>query len=290
MCVKHHYVPQFLLRRWTNRAGKLHIFAIRNGKLVWSERTPEYTGYENGLYALIAKTFGYSEDHLEKKLFVPIDNNAAKVLEKLERHVAITQDEHLAWTFFLSSLRMRQPDTLEFLRTQGIVRLKQRLAEQDIATLPPDWSTTEQWLNHHFPGAMEVYSLASWLPIMIAQPSVMDAFGALNWWFHEFKPEAPKLLLSDLPIHWEGGFNEPTFLIQLPIAPDRVFFGARSKETEHIIKQMSGADLIRRVNRTTLASSSDRIWALNGDEAKKFIEDNIEIMGKNVVRFSSLVP
>lgn len=285
--MKHHYVPQFLLRRWTNAAGKLHVFSIRNGGLVCSEHAPEYTGYENGLYAVMATVFGLSEDIIEKKLFGPIDNDAAKVLEKLEHRETINEDEHIAWTFFLSSLRMRQPDTLEFLRTEGMKLLKQTLSEQDMATLPPDAPTTEQWFNRHFPGALEATSLTSWLPRMIAHDGVMEAFSGLKWWIREFPPAEPKLLLSDLPIHWEGGFNEPGFMIQLPLAPHRIFFGARSEQT---LDQMPVSDLIKRANLTTLASSSQRIWGSAKNEAQAFIETNFDAIGKNVVTFDSLAP
>lgn len=102
--MKHHYVPQFLLRRWSNERGKVHVFAIRHGKLVSNERAPEYTGFENALYAIVRNALGLAEDVVERRVFSPLDNNAAKVLDKLESHEPITQDEHIAWTFFLSSL------------------------------------------------------------------------------------------------------------------------------------------------------------------------------------------
>lgn len=279
-----------MLRRWTNAVGKLHIFSIRNGRLVRKDRAPEYTGYENGLYAVIANALGFSEDVIERKLFGPIDNDAAKVLEKLENHETITEEDHISWTFFLSSLRVRQPDVLDFLRTDMMKLLKEKLSERDKATLHPDALSTEKWFNHHFPGAMEATSLTKWLPRMIAHDGVMETFSGLKWWIRELAPTEPKLLLSDLPIHWEGGFNEAAFLIQLPIAPHRIFFGARSEQTELIIDQMPAAELVERINLTTLASSSQRIWASTKDEAQAFIEANLDKIGKNVATFKSLAP
>jgi hypothetical protein len=230
--VKHHYVPQFLLKRWAGPAGKVQVIGVRNGRVVAKARAPEYTGYENQLYAVVANAIGLAEDVLERKVFGPIDSNAATVLEKLEAHDSITQDDHIAWTFFLSSLRIRQPDVLEFLRTKGIERLRADLAERDNATLPPGAPSTEEWFEQHFPGHMRAASLASWLPQMIVHDHVLDRFGNLSWWIQDFEPDQPELLLSDLPIHWEGGFNKPGFLIQLPVGPHRVFFGAASPQTE----------------------------------------------------------
>jgi len=287
--MKHHYVPQFLLRRWVNPAGKVQVITVRNGRVVAKARAPEYTGYENQLYALVANAVGLSEDALERSVFGPIDSDAAVALEKLEAHQAITEDDHVAWTFFLSSLRMRQPDVLDFLRTEGLERLRRDLADRDKDTLPPGAPSTEQWFEEHFPGHMQAASLASWLPRMILHDGVLDRFGSLRWWIQEFTPDLPELLLSDLPIHWEGGFNQAGFLIQLPIAPNRVFFGAASGQTEQFLSQIGHAELIARINRTTLASSSHRVWA-RGTDARDFVESNLAHMGKNAFPFSSLLP
>jgi len=286
--VKHHYVPQFLLRRWTNAAGKLRIFMIRNRRFVCKERAPEYTGFEYDLYSVITNAFGLSKHVLEENFFKPIDSSAAKVLQKIERHEVITADEHISWTFFLSSLRTRQPDTLEFLRTDGMKLLTKFLRERDTATLAADAPSTEEWFERHLPGALEATTLANWLPRMVLHDDVTRAFSELKWWFREFTPDQPKLLLSDLPIHWEGGFNNAEFFIQLPIAPDRIFFGTRSEQTESFLSHLPGGDLIERANRTTLASSSQRIWASTDGDAKAFIEANLDLIGTNVVTFTSL--
>jgi hypothetical protein len=287
--VKHHYVPQFLLKRWTNPDGKVQVIAVRNGRVISKARAPEYTGYENQLYAVVANAMGLAEDVLERQVFAPIDSDAARVLEKLEAHDPITQDDHIAWTFFLSSLRIRQPDVLEFLRTKGIERLRADLADRDKATLPLGAPTTEEWFERHFPGHMRAASLASWLPQMVTHDGVLDRFGSLNWWIQDFEADLPELLLSDLPIHWEGGFNQPGFLIQLPVGPHRVFFGAASEQTEQYLGGLSHADLIHRINLTSLAASSDRVWA-RGADTRTFVEANIDKMGKNAFPFSSLLP
>jgi hypothetical protein len=83
--MRHHYVPQFLLRRWSGATGKLRTYTMRNGCLTQKDMAPRATGYKNGLYALVAGVLGYPEDHQEKQLFGPIDNDAAVALNKIER-------------------------------------------------------------------------------------------------------------------------------------------------------------------------------------------------------------
>jgi hypothetical protein len=281
--VKHHYVPQFLLRRWTDATGKLKIFSVRNGRLVSKAHTPEYTGYEIDLYAIVANALGFPKHVLEERLFARIDDGAAKVLEKLEHHQAITQDEHIAWTFFLSSLRVRQPDILVFLRTAGMKLLKGELAEQDESNPPPGALTTEDWFELHYSGALAARTMTSWLPRMIFHQGMMDSFAELTWWFREFEPDQPGLLLSDLPLHWEGGLDQPSFFVTLPIAPHRLFIGTRSEETEAFLSQMQPQTLIDRVNITTLASSSGRIWAHPEAQAHAFIESRLDTIGVNAI-------
>jgi hypothetical protein len=286
--MKHHYVPQFLLSRWADDSGRLFSFSKQNGRLVCSRRTPKSTGYENGLYALVADLLGFSRDVLEQKIFARIDDGAAKSLEKLERHEALNEDNHIAWTFFLSSLRMRQPDSIEFLRTGGLNRLRQSLAERDAVTLPERWPTTEEWLAENHPGVLESAPLTSWLPLMIFNKEVLDAFAELKWWFREFENDEAKLLLSDLPLYWDGGFTKPGFMIHVPIAPNRLFIGTRSEETEAILSHMGPAELVERVNRASIASSSRRLWASTRDEAQDFIEANLDLMGVDVVTMASI--
>ncbi|MCP5386895.1 MAG: DUF4238 domain-containing protein [Novosphingobium sp.] len=286
--MKHHYVPQFLLSGWTDGTGRLFCFSRRNGRLVCSRRTPKSTGYESGLYALLADVSGFSRDIVEEKIFARIDDGAAKAVEKLERHERLSEADHIAWTFFLSSLRVRQPDTIEFLRTQGMALLRKSLADRDAITLPEGWPTTQEWFTENHPGMLEASPLTSWLPRMIFNTEVLDAFGDLKWWFREFEPEDGRLLLSDLPLYWDGGFSRPGFHIHVPISPHRLFIGTRTKETEAVLSQIPSAELIERVNRASIASASQRLWASSREDAHAFIESNLDIMGVDAVTMAVL--
>lgn len=229
-----------------------------------------------------------SRDVLEEKIFARIDDGAAKALEKLENLEGLSEDDHIAWTFFLSSLRVRQPDTIEFLQTQGMALLRRSLADRDAITLPKGWPSTQEWFAENHPGVLEATPLTSWLPRMIFNNEVLDAFGSLKWWFREFEPEDGRLLLSDLPIYWDGGFTKPGFYIYVPIAPNRLFIGTRTEETEAILSQIPSTELIERVNRASIASSSQRIWASSREDAHIIIESNLSIMGVDAVAMATL--
>lgn len=285
--MKHHYVPQFLLRRWCDAQGRLQSFRVVRGHVAANALAPEYTGYEDDLYALGANPQGVEQDHLEKRLFGPIDSDAAVALGKIERREVITPKDKIAWAFFLNSLRVRKPDVLSHFRNEGMAMLKAFLAEGD-AALPEGWPSSEQWLDARYPGLLETQSLISNLSKIVLHDELTQRFHDLDWWVMPFKAEAPKLLLSDLPIHWEGGLDSDDFFIQLPIGPNRIFFGTSSKETEDYLCNLPSVELIRRVNRGTLASSSTRVWGSNAAEGRAFIEANLDALGANVEPFDAV--
>jgi hypothetical protein len=258
-----------------------------NGHVAANALAPEYTGYEDDLYAVGANQIGIEQDHLEKRLFGPIDSDAAVALGKIEQREVITPKDKIAWAFFLNSLRVRKPDVLSHLRNEGMAMLKAFLAEGD-AALPEGWPSSEQWLDAHYPGLLETQTLISNLSKIVLHDELTQRFHDLKWWVMPFTAEAPKLLLSDLPIHWEGGLGIDNFFIQLPIGPNRIFFGTSSKETEDYLCALPRVELVRRVNRGTLASSSNRVWGSDAAEGCAFIEANLDALGANVEPFDAV--
>jgi len=135
---------------------------------------------------------------------------------------------------------------------------------------------------------MEAQALTSWLPRMVLHDEMTGRFSDLHWWTIEYKPEAPKLLLSDMPLYWEGGLHSEDFLIAMPLAPNRLFLGAGSEAARQYLNDLPGAELIRRVNRGSLASSRNRIWGVDAAEGRAVIEANLDIVGVDAVSFGEI--
>lgn len=290
--MKHHFVPQFLLGRWVNPAnrGRLVVFSVRNGRLVAALRKPEYTGYEDDLYALTHDQIGaFSKHDLEEKLFKPLDNDAAVARAKLEANEGLTERDRTAWTRFLASLRMRSPDVLSFLRGEAVEHLRKTLAERDAKTLPEGVEGTESHFERYLPGLIQNAPLGH-LANMIDHPDVISAFGGLTWATYELPALAPRFLLCDYPGHVEGGLHGPELTVILPIAPTVAFIGTRSTKTSDYIQRISGAEFAVRTNRATVANAVERIWAWDERDARPFIERNLGMMGTNTISFRSLAP
>ncbi len=286
--MKHHFVPQFLLRRWIDASGKVRVFEIKAGKLVSDSTAPEYTGYEDDLYAVDGRGLGVETHHFEETLFKPIDSDGANALKKLESKEELSADEHHAWTTFLASLRVRSPDTIDYLRNEAVQRLRAKLSERDQETLPKDWPSTEAWAAGNFPGLIENVGL-TFLKQMIEHPTVMQTFGALDWWCYKFGENDPPLLLADLPLHWEGKLADPDFWLMMPIAPDRAFFGTRLERTADRLTGFGSAELATQLNRASVASAVRRIWARDEEPARAYITANLPIMGANTSAFRTFM-
>jgi hypothetical protein len=46
-----HFLPQFLLRRWSNSKGKVTAYVRQQGRIVTSELNPRSTAFEPDLYS-----------------------------------------------------------------------------------------------------------------------------------------------------------------------------------------------------------------------------------------------
>jgi hypothetical protein len=84
--MRHHYVPQFLLRAWakTQPDKRVEVFRLDLPDLPSSRHAPKYTAYEDNLYALtMSLVAGMEQQAVEKYLLQQIDNLGAGMLRKL---------------------------------------------------------------------------------------------------------------------------------------------------------------------------------------------------------------
>jgi hypothetical protein len=118
--MRHHFVPKFLLRAWSEGAsdGCLQEFRLDLEGVPSFRRPPVRTGYQDGLYALTeAVVAGMSQNAVETHLWSPIDNYAARVRTKMVQYglKSLSIKERRDWVRFLTSLRIRQPNIVNKL-------------------------------------------------------------------------------------------------------------------------------------------------------------------------------
>jgi hypothetical protein len=118
----HHHLPVFYLSGWCDPNGKIVRYWRPNAREVKpSTIAPKNTGFEPHLYSLD----GYPEDQrqvIEEQFFARvIDDPAAHALKALIEHSPsrLTDDMRVAWTRFLMAARVRSPEMIKKLQSEG---------------------------------------------------------------------------------------------------------------------------------------------------------------------------
>ena len=192
--MRHHFVPQFLLRAWASGSldGKVEDIRLDLSGFPSSRRAPKSTGYKDDLYALSKPVVGGMEKQaIEKIFFMQVDNLAARAHQKLVEHGlrSLTTAERSDWVRFLMSLRVRQPDIVQKLKTDSSQHLAKTLGQQpeeyDEIAQRDDAPTLAEWTEQQFPGLIENFGLSFFHEIApaIAQtirgrgPNLLRRFG-----------------------------------------------------------------------------------------------------------------
>lgn len=267
--MRHHYVPQFLLRAWAASTldGKVEVFRLDLENAPSSRRSPKYTGYEDDLYALTKPVVaGMDRQGIEKQFLTHVDNRGAHVRCMLEDEGlgALTLEDRVDWSRFLMSLRLRQPDIVQVLRNESAVHLRATLATQpeqyeELAGLE-DPPTLEEWTEKNFPGLIENFGL-SFFHELVDNPSFGDKLLRMKWWMWNFSDVPYALVLADHPCIFTSGVDDPNLVVALPIAPKKAFMATQTDRVSEVMRRQRPKDLAMRLNESSVSQARVRIYA-----------------------------
>ena len=279
--MKHHYIPQFLLSKWSGGSADktLEVFRLDLHKLVSDRHTPEYTGYEDDLYALSESRVASMARHdNESKYLSPIDDKAANVLQKLETGnlKTLTPSERNHWARFLMSLRVRQPSVISELiseNTRGLFRksLESNPYEYEKQRQKHDPASFADWAENQHPGMLENFGI-SILSKIIDNQAVGQRICNMRWWIWDFTGAKHDLLLGDNPLILTSSIEDSNLILALPISPAKVFMATQSDKVVAILKTQEISYLATRLNESSVTQSESRIYARN-KKHWRFIEN-----------------
>lgn len=250
--MKHHYVPQFLLRAWAEATPdkKIETFRLDLKHVPSSRHAPEYTAYEKNLYALTLDVVaGMEQQAVETRLLRHIDTRASEVLRKLTNtgFAGLTMDDRMDWVRFLMSLRLRQPTIIQQLRTESSEYLERSLMEtpkyENLAEVndPP---TMLDWTNKNYPGLIDNVGM-SFFHGLVSNKEVGMKLLKMKWWLWDFQYAKSELLLSDHPCIFSKNIDDPDLIVALPIGPRKAFMATRSEQIASIMRKQRPNDLYR---------------------------------------------
>jgi len=267
--MRHHYVPQFLLRAWadTMQDGKVQTFRLDLPNLPPSRHAPRHTAFEDNLYALTMPVVaGMEQQAVEKHLLRHVDDLASQVLRKLSStgFADLTSEDCCDWARFLMSLRVRQPAIVHRLRTESSEQLEASLnqnpEEYDAIAGSGNPPTLLEWTNQKFPGLIENFGM-SFFRNLVDDPKIGEKLLRMKWWLWDFARESNELLLADHPCIFTHGIDHPDVVIALPIGPRRAFMATSTDRVATIMRKQRPKDLIMRMNESSLNQARVRVYA-----------------------------
>ena len=276
--MRHHFVPQFLLKAWADTSSDEMVEAFRlDVPTLPSKRwAPKATGHEHDLYALTTSSVaGIDKQAVETRFLQQLDDSAAKVLHKLTTtgFSDLTKEDPVSWVCFILSLLSRSPDSIALIQEVGHAHLNASLIdkpeEYDAIANASDPPTLTDWLDAHLPGFIENFGTMS-LPKFICNPVTVDKLLRMKWMLWDFTGQKNHLLLSDRPCIATAGMDDPDVVIALPIGPWKAFMAIKTDRVFSVMRRQDPKTRLMRMNESAVANAKTRVYGRD-TSSRRFI-------------------
>ncbi len=267
---KQHSVPQFLLRKWMGSDKKIGLFRKDVPGLPFSRRSPKATGFDRGSYSF--QGVKAAEINLvEEQVMQPIDDNAARVIDKLlESGADKLSSEDVRWLFiFAESLEMRTPVKLKSMKDMAHSLMIDGLDSR---------SESDREILEFIEGHPELHGN---LPLKNLGSIISDSARIVQSELKfcgvvDFTGQRNHLLLSDSPCIRTTGVADPGVVFALPLNPWKAVLGFKTMETQQrFLGDIPRGRLLSRINESSFAQTTRRIYALN-ETPRRFLETRLK--------------
>jgi hypothetical protein len=275
--MKHHYIPCFYTRRWTDKSKRLISWTRKNGKLLPKPHAPAHVGYEPNLYAK-KKTNEIEKHSIETELFAKIDDKAAKVFNNIENKglKSLTTQEMHDLCLFISTLSVRSSESVNNASQNSKHFHK-----------TPDTARRNGFFN--FDDDIAVNTIAGMCDLKSKHfkyaKTLHDCLMNMNWGSVDFFETKVDLLTSDNPINIfmfkdankfssvAGALNSGNGLLTFPLSPTVCLFASKNVKSLETDK----AQLVELINHHIALGAQNYIYSTN-IEVRTFIESRFKIM------------
>lgn len=110
---RHHYIPEFYLKNFTNQEGKFYIYLVKEKRF---KRNGELFTTKSHFFTEHGNTINFQPhlpDYLETKHYTPLDSDISPLIEKIKNSTdlqnELTQLEMIQVNYFVSHLYWRSP-------------------------------------------------------------------------------------------------------------------------------------------------------------------------------------
>jgi hypothetical protein len=283
---RHHYIPEFYLKRWAGRDGRVCQFsrpgkaAIRGGlaRVKALRRYPSATGFEMDLYALNSIAVE-GRAYLEERFFKLVDQQATEALMSIESNEMseLDDDNKSGWARFIISLIHRHPEKIEALRDYALAKAIEaaRETEEGRAVLEKYNSSenAEQLTDRLIRQAAEV-NMANCLTAIIDSENVGNHLIKMRWSVLTVVDSLRTFLTSDRPVVMSDGVNKPDSYIIMSIGPHKAFFACNTIEMERCVHRLPWGHIMNFTNEVVVRQACNFVFGFD-DSQIAFIEDRL---------------
>lgn len=229
--IKHHFVPQFYFRAWSNPETKLFWLYQRNtvGAIEIRERPAKSVGFVPHLYSWLPTGLDFDQaapDQLEQDFFGPLDDAAAIVHQKLitSGFSALAAEDRSVWAWFLKSLIERSPKRIR--EVEQSADLSGTWADDFARLWPgrhPD-AGAQAFFSRLDRAAMIRNTLLGEMVRQICDRPFIEGLQRMEWLTVDLPPGEDHFLTGDTPLIFNGGVREsPIFALSIAISPTKLF-------------------------------------------------------------------
>jgi hypothetical protein len=281
---RHHYVPQFLLRRWsTDGRFVAHYWDDNSGKAIKNAKATVASACQIPDLNAFFGVHHSQRDFPETKYFTPcVDTPAATALRvMLDDGVrALTPTQRVDWARLIVSFGVRTPEALRQMGPAETAKAFE-LVKTSTKGTPDQERKVNTIIQNNMRTLQRNFPLQAAIDIS-SDPQKLNGVENMQWWVRRWPK--PTILIGDRPLltaprmNYPSGIplNDPNCLIVLPIAPDAVFFASASPKTQAKVRKMAHGRLARIVNEESIWRATC-LYFPNGTMAKFTME---KIAGK----------
>lgn len=273
---KHHFVPQFLLRRWADSRGYIKVWkrVSHTGEVTVRRWKAAQFGYVRGLYEL-RKVDEKLAGLVEKEILSNrIESRAARILNSMlgGRIDKISPRDRADWSAFLTSFRFRHPIFISYLRerTASVIADAVAKAKADNDDFLRNVAPGEElaWIDSVQPGYLDNIHLVQFVH-SIQSRDLNYPLLQMDWKVFDISRASYTLLLGDRPFI---SIKDPEMppCVAMPISPVHLFVGC----APHSSAQLASAShrtIVRASNRAILKAAHGFVC---GEAAESFVGKN----------------
>lgn len=273
---RHHYLPEFYQRRWTNEDGILTVYRRNRSGLEIKHKPPSAIGYGKELYSVRSEQNPERRQELERVFMSAVDNFAAKALNEMELTGSPPTSPELrnGWARFIMRLINGSPRRVEHFRAEmkqheAVVlrEIEESYDEKRKADDPPTFADFVKIMDQKIVDR----SLARLIQGLVDSPRIGSALIRMEWALITLPCGTLDLLSSDVPVMRSSGLGDKDGFAMMPVGPRKIFLAAHRSDVIQSFATQKTKALVRALN-DAIVLQAEHFVISTGERQTLFIE------------------